>query len=486
MSTIDLGTATTAAELVNAARTASEGGKRLLIEKDGDTNEAGEARYRLSAESQFSRFIRNVKAFVTGGTSGYDHDYRVQLALKHLVDKEADRLDAVPFWQQQVDGLSDNIRQVNGKSISGNAAALFVKLVDSAKLTVVFPRDVSALNSDSSRQDHDYDEIPEVRFPGYETASDWFVASPDLDPPIDHSPHDYDYIPSQHQTRDESYQILNATGQNDIDDHMVQSPIVPRVPNRASMYEVPVSRNTASVINALSLLPRDPEAETVPKIGRTQLRETRLSQAAVETIKTIPALQAKSDADFRSSLLFTERAGNGPLSENDPAKPEGILLASLANTVKLNDFKKLSIAIDRKEFNEKLNLALAQENNSEVGRTDLALVGSKAADLLVAAKVLDEVLHDLENSALVARENNGREDEHYRLRFADLQTQLDGGARVEPDDDFTPLDQDSREPDEVYTALTPREPLDVDSSEEGIYAHLSEISTEKLGSAEET
>lgn len=67
---------------------------------------------------------------------------------------------------------------------------------------------------------------------------------------------------------------------------------------------------TTSVIQALNSVAQDPVAGKVPKLGRTQLRETRLSQATVETIKTTPVLQAKTDTEFRSNLTFPERLGN--------------------------------------------------------------------------------------------------------------------------------------------------------------------------------
>lgn len=459
MSTVDLGTATTAAELVNAVRTASEDGKRLLIEKEGGPNEGTEVRYRLSAESQFSRFIRNVKAFVLGGTSGYDHDYRVQLALKSLVDDEADRLHGVPGWQNRLDNLSDNIREVNGKSISGNAAAVFVRLIENAHVSTIFPRDISSSHSDASSLDHDYEDIPPSISEHYEVHEDW-VPPPRRAEASDDVSRDYDYIPSQDLNLDEGYQILSTIDQDDIDEEFGRSPLEPRTPNRASVYEAPVSRNATAVINAFSGVPIDPDAEKVPQIGTVQLRSTRLSHATEESIKTIPVLQAKTDAEFRSSLRFPERIDHDP-ALNPLTKPEGFVLASLANTVNSEHFSKLTIALNRQEYNEKLTLALSREDNFESGVAGPELKGSKAADLLVASKVLDEMLNKLEVSARISQENKRIIRETERLR-----AERENGPSVEgqdPDDLFTPLNQFSIEPDEVFTSPTPREP-DVVSS----------------------
>jgi len=475
MSTIDLGTATTAAELVDAARTANQEGKRLLLEKDG-VNEAGETRYRLSAESQFSRYIRNVKAFITGGVSGYDHDRRVQVVFKHLIDKESDRHHDSTLKQTRLDDLSDRIRQVHGRSISGSAAALFIRLIDEgAGLSDIFPSSAESHSSDADDIDHDYEEIPELRFPGYETAEDWLSTEPsDVD-----VAHDYDYIDSQDEFSDGGYDELNATGQNDIDDEVLSSPIEPRGLNRASVYEVPVSRITTSVIQALNGVAQDPEAEKAPKLGPTQLRETRLSTATVDTIKATPALQAKTDTEFRTSLSFPERIGNESLLHN-PKISEGFYLASLANTVKPHHFNKLSLVIDRHEFNEKLSAALAREDDAKDGIAGTALKGSKAADLLVASKVLDELLHEQEVSDLVARENYRIAAEADKLQYDKRLAQGQVNATIEesdPDDQFTPLNPFSREPDEVFTSPVPAETSDVDSVDEGIYAHLTDVKT---------
>lgn len=460
MSTVDLGTATTAAELVNAVRTANEDGKRLLIEKEGGPNEGGEVRYRLSAESQFSRFIRNVKAFVLGGTSGYDHDYRVQLALKSLVDKESDRLQGLPGWQNRVDDLSDRIREVNGKSISGNAAAVFVRLIENANVSTVFPRDISSSHPDTQSLDHDYEEIPANLFQGYEVHEDWIPPPRRSEPSDADVSRDYDYIPSQDLNLDEGYQILNTIDQDDIDDDFDRSPLEPRTPNRASVYEAPVSRNATAVINAFSGVPIDPDAEKVPQIGKVQLRSTRLSHATEETIKTVPVLQAKTDAEFRSSLRFPERVDHAP-SLNPLTKPEGFVLASLANTVNSEHFSKLTIALNRQEYNETLTRALSREDNSESGVAGPELKGSKAADLLVASKVLDEMLNKLEVSARISQENKRIIRETERLRV-----ERENGPNVEgqdSDDLYTPLNQFSIEPDEVFTSPTPKDPNVVSS-----------------------
>ena len=500
MSAVDLGTVTQASELAAAARIASQDGKRLLLEKDG-TNGAGETRYRLSAESRFARYIRNVKAFLTGGPSGYDHDRRVQLVFKHLIDKEADRAGTSSLHQTRLDALSTSIRQLNGRSISGNAAALFVRLVDNADLSSVFPRSAGTDSGDlSGDSDHEYEEIPELIIPGYETADTWFppeshLKAPDdniYDTPIDGQVprpvvdlgHDYDEIFLNDRGSAGHYDLLDHTGHSS-DDNSNGRVNELRFSSRLSHYEDPVSLTTTEGIRALKALPPDPEAEKVPKLGRTQLRETRLSDVTVQVIKDVPAFQSATDAEFRLGLQFPERSsdnraiGLGPLN-NSPSNWEGLYLASLANTVNPDHLNKLSLIIRPQEFNDRLAQALAQEDSSEHGIAGEEFKGSKAADLMVAATVLDELLHEQEVSELTARENHRLETAAYQHRLGEIEA---GSVRESfVDDDsagsFTPLDPSTREPDEeVFTSLVARDFNNVDPHEENIYVRLSDIET---------
>ena len=465
MSTIDLGAVSDVSQLAQAVERAATDGKRVLIAEDG-VDESGETRYRLSAESQFSRLIRNVKAFFTGGNSGYDHDQRVQSAFHNLIAKGSRQAANGPE-QHRLQLLDARIAQLDGHSISGNAAKVFSRLHKESTVpfglqtfdNVVYDGRPSSNSPEggvdetvhrgghsvSSADPHDYEEIPDYDY------SDVSNSNPRQTPGLG-SDDDYDYPGNP----GESVALTDSF----------------------SGYELPVPVAILAGTTALQQLPSSPDAVSAPKIGRTQLRESQLGDAALLALKGTPELQESTDADFRASLKFpehtvTRKASDGSSQSvagtvsaaNLPVSSGGFYLALLANTVETKYVNRLGLLVGTQEFNARLAQALAHEDNSDDSVAGESLKGTKAADVIIAAKVLDELLREQEDQELQARDQVVSETARYERLAEEIQKDLS--------ETFTSLEPSTRVREEEYDVPVRPEPND-----DPTYARLSEISTQ--------
>lgn len=458
MSTVDLGVVTQLNQLADAASSVAKDGRRLLIDEQINT-ETGEVQYHLSAESKFARLIRNVKALITGGTSGYEHDKRVQAAFVKLIDKKASSDNTTTLARGNLNTLSHRIRQIDAGSISGNAATVFAALTLAERSLPPEPSDVAPGNlaSEDVLLDHDYEEVQE--FPGYETAATWFGNRESRVSELDNT---YESIDGDEGLASRVQRMLDrdSSSYSEVYDRQLRggdrdtneaSYVSRAAGNRASIYEQPVSSHTSKLIGVFKNLPRDPNTPLIPKVFGS-LRETRLTDTALETLKHLPELSNETSEAFRQSLRFPsprlspDLDGPAVAPSKSPDDWGGLFIATLANTVAPDRLNRLAYEIDAQEFNTKLEQALSTEDSSTGSVAGDEYKGTKAADVIVAAKVLDEILHQRESQQEISAANRRHEN---RLAAARLNERL-ANYEAEVNEVFTSLDPDTQDPEGEY------------------------------------
>jgi len=494
MTNIDFGTVTQAADFANAIELADKAGKRLLVERD-NSNPGGETTYRLSAESKLSRYIRNVKAFFTGGASGYNHDRRVQLAFQTLLIKAADQ-QAGSTEADRLSLLDARIEQVDGRSISGSAANLFAQYIKESRLPF------SSQQFDNAT----YDSLPLELAADYEVPIEelrGFPVTPDINDyeeiPGDESwsrstasdDHDYDYISnnrstldldSSHYETEPGYETQAGLFGQDNGGHENVS----ETPIEAQGHKSSVPRDY-DYAKAEETGTHDDEI-TVPRLGRTQLRKTRPNESTFTDITSDPDFKKSTDAEFREALKFPKHTVTQALANGSTVSVAGTVpvpkgaedytafhYVLAANTVSPNHINRLGILINADEFNERLTQALAHEDASSEGVAGASLKGTQAADILVAVKLLDELLYEIEQQYVQDLAKDQAKEAQYLKNLAD--------------EEFTPLNRDSLEADEEFTPLLRENRVrengvaedrvdEIPDVDDAVYTRLSDISTQ--------
>jgi len=144
--------------LETAIQDASGANKRWLINKIDSEN--GTA-YFISSASKTERAVRNIKAFFFFFFNGRTHDATVKDALVALANKKAADGSATQYQRIRARSIAQSAVELDGRSISGNAALAFKALIVSAERNEQSRSpDFESVSSES----HDYESLDESSF----------------------------------------------------------------------------------------------------------------------------------------------------------------------------------------------------------------------------------------------------------------------------------------------------------------------------------